>query len=210
MNLRIDAAGDTSAAAFFDLVSARRGHFRLESGLHSGLWLDLDPLFADTSRIAAFARALAERVAQYDVAMVCGPLVGGAFLAQLVALELGVGFAFTARQQGAERDGLFTARYVLPGAYATRVNGRRVAIVDDVMSAGSSLRATYAELRAHGAEPVVAGALLVLGSRGAAFFEEAGVAVEAVTREAYDMWTPEDCPLCKTAVPLEDAASLSG
>lgn len=76
-------------------------------------------------------------------------------------------------------------------------------MVDDVMSAGSSLRATYDELLAHGAKPVVAGALLVLGSTGADFFAERSVPVEAVAREAYDLWLPAVCPLCATGVPLE-------
>ncbi len=39
--------GGPTLASFLTLVSGRRGHFRLESGHHSDLWLDLDPLFAD-------------------------------------------------------------------------------------------------------------------------------------------------------------------
>jgi len=80
-------------------------------------------------------------------------------------------------------------------------------MVDDVMSAGSALRGTYAELRAHGAVPLVAGALLVLGSAGAGFFAEQGVAVEAVARDEYELWLPAACPLCAAGVPLEDVAS---
>jgi orotate phosphoribosyltransferase len=72
------------------------------------------------------------------------------------------------------------------------------------MSAGSALRATFAELRAHGALPVVAGALLVLGSAGADFFAEQQVAVEALDRGEYDLWTPATCPLRAANAPLED------
>jgi hypothetical protein len=78
------------------------------------------------------------------------------------------------------------------------------------MSAGSALRGTYEELRSHGAVPVVAGALLVLGSTGAGFFEERGVAVEAVARDDYPLWTFADCPLCADGVPLEDVNSEQG
>lgn len=38
---------EPTAAAFLELVSARRGHFRLESRHHGALWLELDTLFAD-------------------------------------------------------------------------------------------------------------------------------------------------------------------
>jgi orotate phosphoribosyltransferase len=80
-------------------------------------------------------------------------------------------------------------------------------MVDDVMSAGSALRGTWEELRAHGAVPVAAGALLVLGSAGADFFAGHGVAVEAVARDEYALWHPDACPLCAEGVPLEDAAA---
>ena len=196
-----------TTSALLELVSARRGHFRLESGHHGGLWLDLDPLFSEPRRIAPFVAALADRIRPHGVSAVCGPLLGGAFLAQLVAGELGADFWFTEQIMPAERDGLYRARYVLPASLAPRIRARRVALVDDVMSAGSALRGTFTELRAHGGEPVVAGALLVLGSAGADFFTERGLAVESVAREAYDLWMPQSCPLCAMGVPLEDATA---
>jgi len=79
---------EKTAAAFFELVAARRGHFRLESGHHSGLWLDLDGLFAEPKRIAPFVDNLTVALRSYSVSAVCGPLLGGAFLAQLVAHAL--------------------------------------------------------------------------------------------------------------------------
>jgi len=194
--------------AFLELMAGRRGHFRLESGHHGRLWLDLDPLFAQPSRIAPWVASLATALRPYTVAAVCGPLLGGAFLAQLVAHALGAEFCFTERVLPSESsDGLYRARYRLPPAFATRLRGQRIAMVDDVMSAGSALRGTYAELQTHGATPVVAGALLVLGSAGMEYFAERGVAVEAAARDDYDLWAPSDCPLCAAGVPVEDVAA---
>jgi len=198
---------DTGTAAFLELVSGRRGHFRLESGHHGGLWLDLDPLFADTRRIEPFAAALAEAIRPHGVDAVCGPLLGGAFLAQLVAHALGARFLFTERVMPPQPTGLYAARYLLPPALAARVGGMRVAIVDDVMSAGSALRGTHAELQAHGASVVAAGALLVLGSAGETYFAERGIPVLAAAHDDYPLWTPESCPHCAAGVPLEDVAS---
>ncbi|HEY8174398.1 MAG TPA: hypothetical protein VIF32_01785, partial [Gemmatimonadaceae bacterium] len=166
---------DTTAPALLKIVSGRRGHFRLESGHHGALWLDLDALFAEPKRIEPFVARLVAAIRPYDVAAVCGPLFGGAFLAQLVARDLGAEFCFTERVLPPESSGLFRARYVLPGAFRPRVRAKRFAIVDDVMSAGSALRGTYAELETLGAIPVVAGALLVLGTVGASYFAERGV-----------------------------------
>src|SRR5713101_313784 len=136
---------DTTAAAFLELVAARRGHFRLESGHHTGLWLDLDALFAEPHQIAPFVATLTTALRPYAVSAVCGPLIGGAFLAQLVAQALQVQFYFTERVMLAQSATLYQARYRLPPVFASRARGRRVAMVDDVMSAGSALRSTYAE-----------------------------------------------------------------
>ena len=198
---------ETNAAAFLNLVDGRRGHFRLESGHHGGLWLDLDPLFAEPGRIAPFVHALATALRPHKVSVVCGPLVGGAFLAQLVSQALNMEFCFTERAMSGQPGDLYRARYLLPTAFAARIEGKRVAIVDDVMSAGSALRSTYAEIQAHGAVTVVAGALLVLGSKGAGFFSEHNVPVKAVARDDYDLWLPADCPLCARGVPLEDVGA---
>lgn len=198
---------EASTAAFLELVSGRCGHFRLESGHHGGLWLDLDPLFVDTVRIEPLATALADALRPYGADAVCGPLLGGAFLAQIVARALGVEFYFTERVPPPDDGGLFRVRYRLPPALASRVRGKRLAIVDDVMSAGSALRGTHAELQAHGGIVVAAGALLVLGHAGAAFFAEHGIPVEAFARDDYPLWLPDACPLCAAGVPLEDVTA---
>jgi orotate phosphoribosyltransferase len=194
---------DLSSSALIELVSGRRGHFAMESGYHSALWLDLDALFAAPERVRPFVEALADALRRHNVDVVCGPLTGGAFLAQRLAESLGIEFWYTVPAAPEEGTGLFRARYTLPPALARRASQRRLAIVDDVMSAGSSLRATYAELQAHGAEVVAVGALLVLGDVGAAHFGELGVPVEAVARDEFRMWPPAECPDCAAGIPVE-------
>jgi orotate phosphoribosyltransferase len=194
---------EPTAISFFELTAGRGGHFQLESGHHSELWLDLDALFAVPRLIDPFVAQLGDSVRRHNVAAVCGPLLGGAFLAQLVARKLDVEFCLTERVMPRDAHGLYQASYHLPPAFAARVRGKRLAIVDDVMSAGSALRGTYSELLTHGATPVVAGALLVLGGTGARFFAEQQVAVEAVIRQSYSLWLPSECPLCVAGTPLE-------
>jgi orotate phosphoribosyltransferase len=197
---------EAALPAFLRLAQGRRGHFRLESGHHSALWLDLDALFADPQAIAPFVAALAAQLRDHAVDVVCGPLLGGAFLAQLLAQTLTAEFCFTERS-AVKADGLYGTRYELPAAFRPRLGGRRVALVDDVMSAGSALRGTHAALQAQGAIPVIAGALLVLGDLGADYFAQQHLPLAAVHREDYQLWTPAECPLCMARQPLEDATS---
>jgi orotate phosphoribosyltransferase len=187
-----------------ELVPARRGHFRLESGYHGALWLDLDAVFRDPGRIAPHVTALAERLTGHRAEAVCGPLVGGALLAQRLATEIGAQFWYTERTPSdGDIDDLFQADYRLPAALQTHASGKRVILVDDVMSAGSSLRATFKEVRRHGADVVVAAALLVLGHRGEEFFHERDIPVVSLATDEYQTWRPDECPMCLERIPLE-------
>src|SRR5262249_11576472 len=77
-----------------NLRAPRKGHFRFDSGPHGAVWLELAPLYVRPGRLHRFAAELARRLAAHAVEAVCGPLVEGALLAQLVALELDVEFYF--------------------------------------------------------------------------------------------------------------------
>jgi orotate phosphoribosyltransferase len=203
-------------STFLDLARARRGHFQMESGLHCGLWFDLDAAFVDHSALDPYVIQLAQSLRRHNIEAVCGPLTGGAFLAQLLARLLGSEFYFTApsfakategRPAPPDGEGVFKARYQLPPGIGHRLLGKRVAIVDDVMSAGSSLRATLVAIEAHGAIPVVVGALHVLGTNGVDFFKERGLRLETTGRSAFDSWRPPECPLCAAGVPLDDPST---
>src|SRR5689334_8596827 len=153
-----------TADGLIDAMGARRGHFGFESGHHGELWLDLDALFARPARVAPYVTHLADLVAAHDPEVVCGPLEGGAFVAQAIAARLDVEASWTERAASAPGEELYAARYRVPDALRERLRGRTVAIVDDVINAGSATRATLADLRTCGARPVAVGALLVLGS----------------------------------------------
>jgi orotate phosphoribosyltransferase len=196
--------GKGLSADLLSLTSPKRGHFRLESGHHSNLWLDLEGLFVQPALVRPFVTRLARALRPHKVAGVCGPLVGGAFLAQMLASALKAEFFFTERVLPGEGDGLYRVQYHLPPAARSRVRDKRLAIVDDAISAGSAVRATYAEVQGHGAEPVVIGALLVMGTAASAYFAERGVSIEAVTRVPFDLWVAAECPLCVSAEPLQD------
>lgn len=203
---RVRGGGPTLSCddAILGLVTSREGHFRLESGHHGRLWLDLDGLFVEPARVAPLVDRLARLLRAYEPTAVCGPLLGGAFLAQALSAALQLEFLFTERVTSQLSGGSYRAEYRLPKGLRDRVRGKRVAVVDDVISAGSATRGTHAALKAHGARTAVVAALLVFGSTAARFFEQEGVPVTSVAQRPYELWLPEACPLCVARLPLED------
>src|SRR6266478_4827471 len=185
------------------LVSGRQGHFRLESGHHGDLWFQLETLCLNAREIRPFAVRLAEKLKKHEVEVVCGPLVEGAFVAMLVSLELGCEFVYAERFADETREGLFPVEYRLPKALRPAVKGKRVAIVNDVINAGSAVRGTFFDLQALGAGVVAIGALLALGDAIAEFAAEHYVALELLERMPTNLWAPSQCPLCAAGMPLE-------
>jgi orotate phosphoribosyltransferase len=177
-----------------ELIRARRGHFELASGHHGELWLELDELFARPARLERLAAELGRRLAVRGTEVVCGPLTGGAFLAELVAVNRDLEFGWTERHAGG---------YRIPEALRDGLRGKAVAIVDDVVNAGSATRATLAELRACGARTVAIGALLTLGDPAETLAAEEGIALERLATLPNTLWAPPDCPMCAAGEPLE-------
>src|SRR4029077_3796753 len=114
-----------SSADLLSLTAPRQGHFRLESGHHSNLWLDLEGLFVQPALVHPFVTRLARALRAHKVAGVGGPLVGGAFLAQMLASALKAEFFFTERMLPGEGDGLYQAQYHLPPAAPAPRRGNR-------------------------------------------------------------------------------------
>ncbi len=193
-------------ANLLDLLPVRRGHFRYELGYHGEIWLDLDRLFLNPIRISPLAHDLASRLAPSAIEAVVGPLVGGALLAQMVAVELGVEFAYTERQPSSSDDTLYPVIYRLPVTVAPQMTGKRVATIDDVINAGSAVRGTYRALTEAGAKPSIVGALLVLGDAAQPFLKSSGMTLERLATFPNPLWEPANCPLCAQGILLDDGS----
>jgi orotate phosphoribosyltransferase len=180
------------------LMNGRRGHFVFESGHHGDLWLDLDGLFSRPAALTPAVDALAERLTAWRPEVVCGPLTGGAFLAHAVAARLDLGFCWSERS-GPGSGELYGVRYRIPGT--PDPSGRRVAVVDDVINAGSAVRATLAALEDAGAVPVAVAALLALGTPAAELAAARGLGLETLGDVPNSLWSPAACPLCAAGSP---------
>lgn len=194
---------------FLKLLDARRGHFKLESGHHGDLWLELDKLFLRPKQLSPFILQLAQQLEKYHISAICGPMTGGAFLAQTIAAELDIEFYYTERFANPQADTLYSVDYRLPSTLSKFIAGQSVAIIDDVINAGSAVRGTFQTLKSTGAIPCVVGALLVLGSAAGDYFAGENIPIESIAQQTSGLWTPDECPLCAAGNPLEDISAKS-
>ena len=185
------------------LVRGRQGHFQFESGHHGDLWLELETLCMHSREIRPFAAQLAAKLMPHKVELVCGPLVEGAFIALLVALELGCDFVYAERFANTAHEGLYPVEYHLPKPLGEAVKGKRVAVINDVISAGSAVRGAFSDLQSASADIVAIGALLGLGDSIGKFAAEHQVALELLYQMPHNLWVPIQCPLCAKGQPLE-------
>ena len=107
-----------------------------------------------------------------------------------MAPELNAAFIHAVRHAGQE-----AITYRIP-AGLREVRGKRVAVVDDVINAGSAVRGTAAEVRASAGAVVVIAALLVLGDAADSFATAQGVPVVTLSRRPVGLWEAAACPLC--------------
>lgn len=195
-----------TADELLGLAAARSGHVMLESGHHGDLWLDLELLCLRTRQLEEAVTSLADEVGGLGVEAVCGPLNEGAFVALMVASRLDIEFTYAERVEGRGREELFPVQYRLPRALRGRVRGKRVAIVNDVINAGSAVRGTHADLLTCGAVPVAMAALLVLGDAAEHFATKNSLRLISLAQRPNRVWAPDECPLCTAGVPLDDAS----
>jgi orotate phosphoribosyltransferase len=177
------------------LFKMRRGHFALESGHHGELWIDLDELFVRPRVIRKVANLLSERFSAIRVDAVCGPMIGGAFVAEMIAEDLEIEFFYTER---------IASHYQLSLSAQRAVRDRRVAVVDDVINAGSAVQSTVEALESSKARVCAIGALLTLGRSAESFANGRGVPLMTLASLDSSIWEPADCPLCASGVPLEN------
>lgn len=185
-----------------ELLPERRGHFVFESGHHGEVWLDLELLFLDPERVRPLAEELADRLRGHRPEAVCGPLVEGAFVGLMVASALGVPFSYSQPTRQGSDAALFPVSYPIPRPLEDRLRGKRVAIVNDVINAGSAVRGTLAALRDCAAQTVAIGTLAVYGEAAGALAAAHAVPLETLASLPGRIFAPGACPLCARGAPI--------
>jgi orotate phosphoribosyltransferase len=176
-------------------------HIVYTSGRHGSAYLNKDALYPHTAETRDVCLHMARPFAVSTIEVVAGPTVGGVILAQWVAHHLSAAndapvLALYAEE---EHEGE-TRRRVFRRGYDALLVGRRVLVVEDVLTTGGSARQVVEAVRAAGGEPVGVSALC---NRGGITAETLGVPRFVSQVElSLESWEAAVCPLCQQGVPI--------
>jgi len=184
----------------------RSGHFVFVSGMHADTYVNKNAMYPYTREMSKLCRGIAEMFKGKNIDAVVGPETGGIILAQWTAYHLseiegrevwGV-YADKDRSKGESGDAL---QFVIKRGYNDLIKGKRVLVVEDLVTTGSSLRKVVEAARVAGAEVVGAVAFV---NRGGVTKEMVGNPPEFVSLLTVDLeqWPEADCELCATGIPV--------
>ncbi|AXK49714.1 orotate phosphoribosyltransferase [Aliarcobacter trophiarum LMG 25534] len=181
-----------------DSSALLEGHFKLSSGNHSQFYLQSAKVLEDPKTAKILAEALANDIKKSGIKIdaVCAPALGGLVAGFALATALDVRFIFAERVDGnmAIRRGFEVKQ------------GEKYLVCEDIITTGGSALEAAAQIVKDGGEVV---AYAALANRG--FCKRVGSSIErkdncklpldkplfALEDFAFDMYAPENCPMCK-------------
>lgn len=177
----------------------RKGHFVLTSGRHGDTYINKDAIYPYTSETSTLCRAIAQHFKDLNVEVVVGPAVGAAILSQWVAFHLSEMNGRDVLSVYADKDGM--GGFVLKRGYDKLSAGKRIIVVEDLMTTGGSVKKVIDIVRANGSEVVGVG---VVCNRGGVEPKDVGDPPKLVSlvNVQLDSWEVADCLLCERKIPV--------
>jgi orotate phosphoribosyltransferase len=174
------------------------GHFKLSSGNHSQFYLQSAKVLEDPQTAKLLAEALAKQIKESDVEIdtICSPALGGLIAGFALATALDVRFIFAERV-----DGVMNIRRGFEV-----FKGEKVLMCEDIITTGGSAMEAAAVVEELGGEVV---GVAALANRGFCKREGSDIQTQsncklpqnipffALADFTFEMYNPEECPLCK-------------
>lgn len=180
-----------------DADALLEGHFKLSSGNHSAFYLQSAKVLEQPKTARLLAESLADQIRVFGLSFdtVCAPAIGGLIAGYALAEALDARYIFTERV-----DGTMTLRR----GFEVK-KGERVLICEDIITTGGSAMEAAAALQQLGAEIV---AFAALANRGFCQRLHSDIPAKEACKLSkdkplfaladfnFEMYPPEECPLC--------------
>jgi orotate phosphoribosyltransferase len=177
-------------------------HFVYNSGRHSSVYINKDALYVHTRIISALCEHMARPYAADEIDVVVGPVLGGIVLSQWVA------YALNARRSTGETLAVYAEkddvgeerRFAFHRGYDRYIPGKRILVVEDVLTTGGSVRRVVELVRRHAGNVVGVSALCNRGDVQAS--DVGNVPIHTLITIPLQTYTEEECPFCQQRVPI--------
>ena len=168
----------------------KKGHFLLTSGNHSHVYINKDAILYHKEIRDIIVNTLVEKLQNAkEIDIIISPGNAGVPWGSFIADRLFLPFVYTEKIDG---------EIHLRKSFENALKNKRVLIVEDIISTGSSIKKVVDILKYVGVKNIYA----------AAIWDRKGIDnVVAVFKQKVENWKPEDCPLCKENIPLVDPKS---
>lgn len=174
-------------------------HVVLASGRHGSNYVNKDAVYPHGEAMQLIAQALADPFLDEGIEAVLGPTIGGVALSQWTSHSIATYWKTPVLALYAEKqpDGSFA----LTRGYDKLVAGRRVLVVEDILTTGGSVKKVIDAARQHSA--IIIGVSAIC-NRGKVTPEMIGDVprLESLLNLDFQTWSEEECPLCKSGVPI--------
>lgn len=158
------------------------GHFLLSSGKHSPNYLQCARMLQYPEMAERAGLLLGDSLKSYQLDAVISPAIGGIVIGQEAGKALKIRAMFAERENGVMK--LRRGFEIKPG--------ERIAVVEDVVTTGGSVKEVVRLVSDLGGDPVVVGSL-VFRTETNPF----SVPFEHLWQAVFPVYEPDLCPLCK-------------
>ena len=183
---------------YIDANALLEGHFKLSSSNHSQFYLQSAKVLEDPKTAKLLADALAKSIKEsgLEIDTVCAPALGGLIAGFALAQALDVRFIFAERV-----DGVMNIRR----GFEVKEN-EKVLMCEDIITTGGSAMEAAEVVKSLGGEIV---GVAALANRGFCKRENSDIKTKpncklpqdipffALADFTFEMYEPENCPLCK-------------
>jgi len=175
-------------------------HIVYTSGKHGTAYVNKDAIYPHTEETSVLCKAIAERFANDDVEVVIAPAIGGVILSQWTAHHLSKIILREVLAVYAEKSESGDT-FIIKRGYDKLIHGKRVLVVEDVLTTGGSAKRVIEAVGAIGGNVVGLGALC---NRGGITPEDVANPPKLISLVSIklDAWEESDCPLCRSNVPI--------
>lgn len=180
-------------------------HFVYVSGKHGSGYINIDPLFPDVALVSQLCEKLVEPYVG-SVDAVVAPATGGIVLSVLSAralLDKGDVVSSVWADKTGDRDFAFER-----AGFADAVKGKRVLVVEDLLTTGFSVEKVSRLVERHGGE--IAGVSVVV-NRGSVTAASLDVPrLDALVSVEFEATEADRCPLCAAETPIVEDIGHGG